>query len=80
MKEAALYVVNNKSSEEALSIFTEGMEQVMTSVGNEKRNLITEQDGDVEYQNMSYSTWFHGLERCCFRTILAVVGLDFDIY
>ncbi|KAF9599710.1 hypothetical protein IFM89_001656 [Coptis chinensis] len=49
-REAALYVVNNKSSEEALSIFTEGMEQVMTSVGNEKRNLITEQDGDVEYQ------------------------------
>ncbi|XP_022841787.1 uncharacterized protein LOC111365469 [Olea europaea var. sylvestris] len=39
-REAALYVMNNRSIEEALRIFTKGLKPVVNSVGNESNELM----------------------------------------
>ncbi|CAA3027701.1 Hypothetical predicted protein [Olea europaea subsp. europaea] len=40
LQEAALYVMNNRSIEEALRIFTKGLKPVVNSVGNESDELM----------------------------------------
>ncbi|XXG87161.1 hypothetical protein AAC387_Pa11g1917 [Persea americana] len=52
-REAALYVIKNKSIEEALRIFTEGLEPVVRSGGGNEKMTVLESEDEEEKNNFA---------------------------
>ncbi|XP_057971987.1 uncharacterized protein LOC131160373 [Malania oleifera] len=50
-REAALYVMNTRSMEEALSIFTEGLQPVVSVAGRNVENKVVESSEGSESMN-----------------------------
>ncbi|KAF8658100.1 hypothetical protein HU200_059566 [Digitaria exilis] len=62
-REAALYVMNTKTEEEAIRIFTEGLKPVqMTTVVRKSNSFDSSSDDEVELGGSSYSAKQQG---CC---------------